>query len=321
MPLHPPVEPYFSSTLQVDEMHSLYYELSGNPEGEPVLFLHGGPGSKTEPKHRQFFDPSRYKIVLFDQRGCGKSTPYASIQKNTTWDLVEDIEKLRKELGIDQWALFGGSWGSTLALVYAIRHPNRVTKMILRGVFLATAEEIEWFYHSGARRFYPKQWEEFVSFVPEKERGDLLNSYYRRLTSDNSELAQEAAKRWARWELTCIRLDYDGAAIEEALKQSDVTAIARIETHYFINGCFLTDPHWILHHLDALQEIPIYIVQGRYDLLCPPEQAYRLLQAHPRTTLHIVQQGGHSSSDNMMTEALVHACNLKNLDNNSALIK
>lgn len=310
MPLFPPIEPYEKGFLQVDGVHKLYYEVSGNPNGTPILFLHGGPGSKTDPKHREFFDPSRYKIILFDQRGCGQSTPFASIENNTTWDLVEDMEKLRNHLSVEKWVLFGGSWGSTLALTYAITHADKVTKLILRGIFLGTDKEIEWFYQLGARHFYPKQWEAFISFIPEEERGNLLQAYYKRLTSDNQSIVSEAARCWSTWELTCVRLGYDAQLIEEIIRLSNPVAIARIEVYYFIHKCFLPEDNWILNNLFSIKNIPIHIVQGRYDLLCPPETAYRLSQIHENTYLHIVQEGGHSTSDPQMIEALVKATTL-----------
>ena len=310
MPIHPPIDPYETGFLPVDEIHSLYYELSGNPFGEPILFLHGGPGSRTDPKHRQFFDPKRYKIILFDQRGSGKSIPYASIEKNTTWDLVNDMERLRAHLQVEKWALFGGSWGSTLALIYSITHPQKVQKMVLRGIFLATKPESDWFYQVGARHFYPTQWDEFCSFIPENERANIIGAYYKRLRAEDPKIVEEAAKRWSTWELTCVSLSYDAEAIKEFVNTSPPIAIARIETHYFMHDFFLPQDDWIIQNAPKLEGIPIHIVQGRYDLLCPPLNAYRLLKAHPSTTLRIIQQGGHSSSDPMMIEALVAACHL-----------
>ena len=274
--LYPPLEPFRSGRLKVSPVHELYFEESGNPAGKPVVFLHGGPGGGTTPKQRRFFDPLRYRIVLFDQRGCGQSIPHASLDANTTWDLVADLETLRAHLGIERWLVFGGSWGSTLALAYAERHPGRVTELVLRGIFLTRKREIDWFYQEGASLVYPDAWERFVAPIPERERGDLVRAYHVRLTGE------DAAVRLA-------------------------TAFARIECHYFVNGAFLEVEDQLLRDVDRIRHIEAVIVQGRYDVVCPLDSAWALHRAWPEADFVITPDSGHSAFDPPNSRALVAA--------------
>ena len=237
--LYPPLEPYKSGNLSVGKIHSLYWEESGNPKGKPILFLHGGPGSGTSPNHRRFFDPAIYRIVLFDQRGCGKSTPHASLEENTTWDLVDDIEKIRKHLSIDRWVVFGGSWGSTLSLAYAVTHPERVLALIVRGIFLCRQRDFDWFFKdTGAAHIFPDEWDKVIDLIPLKERKDLVQAYFERLTSKDPMVREKAARRWTAWEAATMRLKFDPALFKELLEPYRAEAVARIECHYFLNKCF-----------------------------------------------------------------------------------
>jgi proline iminopeptidase len=261
--LYPPLEPYHAEYLAVSDRHRLYLELAGNPTGSPVVFLHGGPGGGTNPTYRQFFDPARWRIVLFDQRGCGKSLPHAELEDNTTWALVGDIEKIRTHLGIEQWTVFGGSWGSTLALTYAQTHPDRCSGLILRGIFTLRQREIRWFYQAGASYLYPDAWEQYLAPIPEAERDDLVAAYYRRLTSDNAQERFAAARAWAVWEASTSKLVQDPGLLHHFSQDEFALAFARIECHYFMNkGFFDTDDH-IFRHIDRIRHIPGVIVQGR----------------------------------------------------------
>ena len=264
--LYPEIEPYRSGMLDVDGGHRIYWEQSGNPRGKPVLFLHGGPGGGTEPRQRRFFDPARYSIVLFDQRGCGKSVPHASLEANTTWHLVSDAEALRRMLGIERWMVFGGSWGSTLALAYAEEHPDRITDLVLRGIFLLRPFELSWFYQEGASLVFPDAWEAFVAPIPEAERGDLMRAYHRRLTSADPALRQEAARAWSVWEATTSSLIVKPEQIARAAADQFSLAFARIECHYFVNGGFLRAPDQLLDGVARIRHLPCTIVQGRYDV-------------------------------------------------------
>ncbi|MDB2614376.1 prolyl aminopeptidase [Chlamydiales bacterium] len=308
--LYPEIKPNRTGFLLVDEIHRLYWEISGNPDGEPILFLHGGPGSRTDPKHRQYFDPKRYQIILFDQRGSGQSLPFASLEKNTTWDLIEDINQLLNHLNIKQVTLFGGSWGSTLALTYAISHPTRVKSMILRGIFLGTKKEAEWFYQNGANHFYPKEWKQFRDHLQKEDHHDLLSGYYKKLTSTNDQVRKDAAMEWARWELTCCCLDYSPEIITQILAEFPPDAIARIEAHYFMNKCFFPEDDWIINRSNAIKNIPTHIVQGRYDLVCPPINAYRLSEKLNSCNIHFTQLAGHSSSEPETLNTLLKVTNL-----------
>jgi proline iminopeptidase len=305
--LYPPIEPYVEGHLKVSALHELYYEQSGNPDGQPVLFLHGGPGGGTDANHRRFFDPVVYRIVLFDQRGCGKSRPHAALEENTTWHLVADIERLRAELGIDRWLVFGGSWGSTLALAYAETHPASVRGLVLRGIFLCRAKEIQWFYQEGASAIFPDRWEAFLAPIPEAERGDLLHAYYRRLTSDDEAVRLGAARAWSVWEASTLRLIPDPKVIADFGEPERALALARIECHYFVNGIFLTADDWLLTHVGALRGIPGVIVQGRYDVVCPTMSAWDLHRAWPEAELTIVPDAGHHVLEPGIVDALVSA--------------
>src|SRR6185369_7173003 len=255
----------------VSSVHTLYYEQSGNPEGIPVVFLHGGPGGGTKPDYRRYFDPAAYRIVIFDQRGAGQSTPHASLEANTTWDLVADIERLREHLGIDSWVVFGGSWGSTLALAYAETHPDRARALVLRGIFLCRPQEIRWFYQDegGAGAIYPDRFEDYISLIPESERDDVVAAFYRRLTSDDAATRVAAARAWSVWEGSTLKLIPDDDTIAQFDDPFTAIALARIECHYFMNNAFFETDNWLVEHVDAIRHIPAVIVQGRYDVVCP----------------------------------------------------
>jgi proline iminopeptidase len=304
---YPEIEPYNRGTLEVSGGHTLYFEESGNPKGKPVVFLHGGPGGGTEPKHRRFFDPAAYRIVLFDQRGCGKSTPHASLEENTTWDLVADIERLREKLGIEKWQVFGGSWGSTLALAYAETHPSRVTELVLRGIFLLRKQEIDWFYQRGASAIFPDAWEAYEAHIPAAERGDLLRAYHTRLTSPDEAVRREAARIWSVWEGRTSCLVPNVELIERTAGDDFSLAFARIECHYFVNGGWLDESRALLANVDKIRHIPTVIVQGRYDVVCPIESAWALHRAFPEADLRVVPDAGHAASEPGNVHELVSA--------------
>lgn len=304
--LYPDIRPYARHRLPVGEGHELYVEECGSPEGLPAVFLHGGPGAGVEPFHRRFFDPHAYRVVLYDQRGAGRSTPHASLEANTTWHLVADLERLREHLGIERWVLFGGSWGSTLALAYAQRHPQRVLGMILRGVFLCTRRELDWFYRDGASRLFPDRWEEFLRPIPEAERGDLLQAYHRRLTGENELARMAAAKAWAQWEAALCTLRPDPALVAHLTDPRVALALARIECHYFVHGAFL-EPEQLLRDAPRLAGIPGILIHGRYDVVCPLEAAWRLHRAWPEAELRVVEGAGHSAGEPGIAQALVEA--------------
>lgn len=307
--LYPAIEAHRSGWLRVSDLHDIYWEESGNPAGKPVVFLHGGPGGCTDPRMRRFFDPRRYRIVLFDQRGCGKSRPYASLDDNTTWHLVADIEQLREHLGIERWQVFGGSWGSTLALAYAQRHPDRVTELVLRGIFLVRPWEFRWFYETpdGTGALYPDLYEEFVKPIPSQERGELMQAYYRRLTSTDPKVRREAARAWSVWEgaTSFLRQNPDYVAKFEEDEVAD--AFARIECHYFVNGGFLRTPSQLLDDVPKIRHLPCTIVQGRYDVVCPMKSAWDLHNAWPEADLRIVADAGHSAFEPGILSELVAA--------------
>jgi proline iminopeptidase len=305
--LYPPIEPHRTGRLRVSELHELYFEESGNPNGKPVVFLHGGPGGGTEPRMRRFFDPAAYRIVLFDQRGCGKSTPHAELRENTTWDLVADIEKLRVHLGIEKWQVFGGSWGSTLALAYAEEHPERVTELVLRGIFLVRKKEIDWFYQGGASFLFPDAWEQYLAPIPKEERGDLLAAYRKRLTSDDAEVRTQAAKAWSVWEGSTSTLLTDLELVKKTGADSFALAFARIENHYFVHGCWFSPESQLLDRVERIRKIPAVIVQGRYDVVCPVESAWELHRAWPEAELKIVADAGHSAMEPGNVDQLVRA--------------
>lgn len=301
----PPIEPYEKSRLQVSEIHGLFYEQVGNPQGRPVVFLHGGPGGGIHPDHRRFFDPQHYRIILFDQRGSGQSTPLAELRENTTWDLVKDIETLRRHLGIEQWLVFGGSWGSTLALTYAITHPSRVLALILRGIFLCRPSEIHWFYQEGASHIFPDIWERYLKPVPSHERGQLVKAYYQLLTSPDYETRLTAAKAWSQWEAATSRLIVSQKAIEEFENPDYAISFARIECHYFINNSFFETENWILENIQKIRHIPGFIAQGRYDLVCPARSAWDLHQAWPEAELRWIADAGHAAAEPGTRSALI----------------
>jgi proline iminopeptidase len=295
--LYPPVKAYNTGYLRVSEVHQIYYEESGNPKGKPAVFVHGGPGGGTDPKMRCFFDPKRYRIILFDQRGCGKSRPHASLVDNTTWHLVEDMELLRKQLGIVSWLVFGGSWGSTLALAYAQTHPLRVTELVLRGIFLLRRWEIEWFYQNpgGAGALYPDLWERYVEPIPEGERDDMIGAYYKRLTSDDPKVLTQAAQAWSIWEGATSFLRLNPHYVAKFQEDTYAAAFARIECHYFVNKGFFRSDAQLLEEVGKIREIPSVIVQGRYDVICPMKSAWDLHRAWPEADLRIVADAGHSA--------------------------
>ena len=303
----PALEPYRCQRLKVSALHELHVEESGNPQGKPVVFVHGGPGGGVEPWHRQFFNPATYRAVLFDQRGCGKSTPHAELRDNTTWDLVADMEKIRAQLDIDQWVVFGGSWGSTLALAYAVAHPERVKALILRGIFLLRPEEIRWFYQEGANWIYPDAWEHYLKPIPEAERSDLVRAYYTRLTSPDPKVRSQAAKAWSIWEGATSKLHPSEDLVKRFGEDQFAEAFARIECHYFVNGGFFQSPNWLLENVHRLRKIPGVIVQGRYDVVCPLKSAWDLYRVWPQAELQIVADAGHAASEPGTLSKLVEA--------------
>jgi proline iminopeptidase len=307
--LYPPIEPYNVGYLRVSDLHEMYYEESGNPRGKPAVFVHGGPGGGTDPKMRCFFDPKRYRIVLFDQRGCGKSRPHASLVDNTTWHLVEDMERLRKHLGIERWLVFGGSWGSTLALAYAETHPQVVTELVLRGIFLLRRWEIEWFYQNpgGAAALYPDLWEHYVEPIPQEERSDMIKAYYARLTGEDEQVLQQAAKAWSVWEGATSFLRVNRDYVEKFQEDTYAAAFARIECHYFINSAFFRTDNQLIENVDGIRHIPTVIVQGRYDVICPMKSAWDLHRAWPEADLRIVPDAGHSAFEPGNLHELVSA--------------
>ena len=292
--LYPPIEPFDTGHLDVGDGHTLYYEQSGNAGGKPVVFLHGGPGGGCTEKMRQFFDPGRYRVVLLDQRGSGKSRPHASLDANTTWHLVDDIERLRELLKIERWQVFGGSWGSTLALAYAETHPDRVTELVLRGIFMLRKKEIHWFYQNGASEIFPDRWQRFLEPIPEHERHDLLHAYHKYLTSDDAAVRLRAARAWSIWEGTACML-IPSEEIEKAFGAEKMAlSMARIECHYFVNDGFMAE-NQLLKDIDRIRHIPAVIVHGRYDIVCPVTSAWELSQAWPEADLHIVPDAGHAA--------------------------
>lgn len=304
---YPPIEPYRTGFLEVGSDHKLYWEESGNPKGLPVIFLHGGPGSGTEPNHRCYFNPQIYRIILMDQRGCGKSTPHSSLADNTTWHLVDDIEKLRHLLKVDRWVVFGGSWGSTLALSYAETHPAPVLALILRGIFLGRPKELGWFYQHGAHFLFPDEWEKFIDPIPEAERGNILHAYYKQLTSNDKATRVRAASAWACWEGVTLKLIFDPEIFLQFTEDSHADAIARLECHYFINNCFFKTDNWLIEHVGPIRKIPAVIVQGRYDIICPMVSAWELHKAWPEAEFEVIKDAGHAASEPGTLDALVRA--------------
>jgi proline iminopeptidase len=307
--LYPPIEPFEVGRLAVGDGHELYWEQSGSPDGQPVVFLHGGPGGGLSPDHRRFHDPSDYRIVAFEQRGCGRSTPLAALEANSTWDLVADIERLRGLLGIERWQVFGGSWGSTLALAYAERHPDRVSALVLRGIFMLRRAELLWFYQDGASELFPDAWESYLEAIPVAERGDLMSAYHRRLTSPDHVVRLAAAVAWSTWEAATSRLEPDEAKIAEAAEPAFAETFARIECHYFVHGGFFEVDGQLLRDIGAIRRagIPGVIVQGRYDVVCPMRSAWDLHRAWPEAELIVVPDAGHAATEPGNVDALVRS--------------
>jgi proline iminopeptidase len=305
--LFPEIEPFKVEMLKASSLHEIYVEQSGNPDGQPVIFLHGGPGGGTDAKHRRFFDPAHYRIVLFDQRGCGKSKPTAELEENTTWDLVHDIELIRKHLGIRTWIVFGGSWGSTLALAYAIKFPTKVKGLILRGIFLCRKEEIQWFYQEGASKIFPDLWDEYLKPIPEEERGDLVAAYHKRLTGSDEKIRLEAAQAWSKWEAATAKLIPSQEFIDSFNEAKHALEFARIENHYFVNNAFFESDNYLLQNIDLIRNIPGVIVHGRYDVVCPIKNAWELKKAWPEVQLHIIPDAGHAAGELGTQSKLVEA--------------
>ena len=307
--LYPAIRPFQKGFLRVSKLHELYYEQSGNPKGKPVVFLHGGPGGATDPAMRRFFDPKGYRIVLLDQRGCGASRPHAELRENSTWDLVADLETLRVHLGLERWMVFGGSWGSTLALAYAQSHPEQVTELVLRGIFLLRRSELEWFYQDplGAGSIFPDLWEKYLAPIPPAERGDLILAYYRRLISEDRATRATAARAWATWEAATSFLRANPTYVTKFDNPDYAAAFARIEAHYFVNRGFMTSDDQLLSEVERIRHIPAVIVQGRYDIVCPMRSAWDLHRAWPEAELRIVPDAGHSAFETATTRELVAA--------------
>lgn len=304
--LYPPIEPYRTGTLQVSDIHTLHYEEAGNPQGKPVVFLHGGPGGASHPVYRQFLDPTFYRMILFDQRGCGKSTPIADLRQNDTWALVADIETLRQHLGIERWLVTGGSWGSTLALAYTTTHPGSVLALLINGIFLSRQAEYRWLFQEGASMIFPDAWQHFIAPIPPEERGDMLEAYYQRLISEDPDVNIPAAKAWYDWEYAVSLLIPQPDPRGQKSPQ-DYLAISRIETHYFVNNCFFDSDSFLLERAESIRQLPTRIVQGRYDLVCPIDSAWALAQALPEAELRIVPDGGHFPLEPTSVHELVQA--------------
>lgn len=304
--LYPDIEPYARHRLAVEPPHELYLEESGNPDGIPVVVIHGGPGGGCEDWYRRFFDAERFRIILLDQRGAGRSTPLAELEGNTTQALVQDLERVREFLGIDRWMLFGGSWGSTLSLAYAQAHPEQVLGLVLRGIFLCRPDDIQWFYQHGAGRVFPDYWRDYVAPIPEDERADMVSAYYRRLTSDNELEQIQAAKAWSVWEGRCATLHPNPRVVEHFAHPHTAIALARIECHYFMNNAFLA-PGQLLANAHRLADIPGVIVHGRYDMVCPLDNAFALSEAWPQAELRVIRDAGHSASEPPIVDALIRA--------------
>lgn len=303
--LYPPIDPFDQRVIDMGDGHRIYVEQCGNPDGIPVVVLHGGPGGGCSPAMRRYFDPTAFRVILFDQRGCGRSRPHASVIQNTTWHLVNDIEVIRKELGISRWICFGGSWGATLALIYAITHPERVAHLVLRGVFLATQQELDWFYGGGAGAFFPELWARFVNAIPQDERGDLIAAYHRRLFSGNVMEETRFGRIWANWENALASIHHDGPLGESPAEYA--RAFARLENHYFHNGGFLEEDGWILREKSRIKHIPATIIQGRYDMICPPVSAWKLAQGWDNCEIRLIPFAGHALSEPGISEGLVRA--------------
>lgn len=305
--LYPEIEPFDRGMLKVSDLHNIYYERCGNSEGIPVIFLHGGPGGGLTPLYRQFFDPEAYHIILFDQRGAGKSTPAYELKENTTWDLIEDIEKLREKFGIEKWYVFGGSWGSTLSLAYAETHPDKVKGLVLRGIFLTRPKELKWFYQYGASEIFPDFWERYRDEIPEDEQDDMMSAYYKRLTDDDEQTRISAARAWSVWEGSTSKLFPDEDLMNHWEDPKEALALARIECHYFMNNSFFPTDNYLIENVDKIRHIPTVIVQGRYDVVCPSVSAWELHKAFQEADLQIIKDAGHSISEKGIASALIKA--------------
>ena len=305
--LYPPIEPFRQGRLPVGEGHEIYFEECGHPEGKPVVFLHGGPGGGCEALHRRFWDPARYRVVLFDQRGCGRSTPHASLEANTTWHLVADIERLREHLGIERWQVFGGSWGSTLALAYAQSSPERVSELVLRGIFLVREKDLRWYYQEGASRVFPDRWERFLEPIAPADRSDLIQAYYRHLTHSDAAIRLRAAKAWSQWEGSTIRLRTDEAMVDNFGDAHFAEAFARIECHYFIHRAFFSSDNQLIEGVDKIRHIPSVIVHGRYDMACPLDNAWDLHRAWPEAEFRLIEEAGHAVIEAGIARALIES--------------
>ncbi|MGM3306619.1 prolyl aminopeptidase [Anabaena sp. WFMT] len=305
--LYPLIQPYREGNLQVSELHTIHFEESGNSQGQPIVLLHGGPGGGCPSFYRQYFHPEKWRLVMFDQRGCGQSRPHAELRENTTWDLVSDIEKLREHLGIEKWVVFGGSWGSTLSLAYSQTHPSRCKGLILRGIFMLRPKELRWFYQEGASYIFPDAWEEYLKPIPAAEQGDMITAYYQRLTSPDLQIQLEAARAWSIWEASTSKLLLDPSLIQQFGDDEFAAAFARIECHYFMNGGFFESDNQLLLNVDCIRHIPGVIVQGRYDVVCPMVSAWELHQAWPEAEFIVVPDAGHSMSEPGIRSALIEA--------------
>ncbi|MBK2296716.1 prolyl aminopeptidase [Francisella philomiragia] len=306
MPLYPEIEPYNQEFLKVSDIHTIYFEECGNPNGKPALFIHGGPGGGIQPSYRQYFNPDKYRVILVDQRGCGKSTPFAELRENTTQNLIEDFEKIRKKLNIDKWMLFGGSWGSTLGLAYAQAYPEVVTELVLRGIFLGREKELSWLYQHGASMVFPDMWEKYIEPIPVEQRKDFISAYHAILTGDDEKLKQQAAVAWSVWEASTSKLFVDKKSIDRYGEDKFSLAFARIECHYFKNKLFIEEAQ-LLNEAYKIKDIPGVIVQGRYDMVCPAVSAWDLHKVWPKAELDIIADAGHSISEPGILEALVRA--------------
>jgi proline iminopeptidase len=303
---YPPIEPYAAGMLDVGDGHMLSFERCGKPGGKPAVFLHGGPGGGIVPNHRRLFNPEIYDVLLFDQRGCGRSTPHAGLEANTTWHLVADIERFRGMVEAEKWLIFGGSWGSTLALAYAESHPERVSELVLRGIFTLTKAELAWYYQRGVSEIFPEKWEQFQKLIPLAERGDMITAYHKRLTSDNRAIQIEAAKAWSTWEGETITLLPDLVLSATHSDEHFALAFARLENHYFLHGGWMEDGQ-LLRNANRLRNIPGAIIHGRYDMPCPARYAYQLHQAWPEAEFHLVEGAGHAYSEPGILDRLIKA--------------
>ena len=306
--LYPAIEPYDSGFIKKG-IHEIYYEQSGNPKGKPAIFLHGGPGGGAGGFSRRFFNPKKYRIVLFDQRGCGKSKPHACLEDNTTWHLVEDIESIREQLDIEKWLVFGGSWGSTLALAYAQSHPQCISELVLRGIFMLREKELQWFYQYGASEIYPEAWQGFLKEIPKEKRTNLIESYREIFGSEDEEKKLSAAKAWSKWEASTSFINHNPEAVKESINSQFALAFALIENHYFVNKGFLENENQLLDNIEKIRHIPAVIIQGRYDVVCPPTTAYELYQEWPESELKIAPYSGHSAFEEEITDLLIETTN------------